>query len=253
MKFVSLVFSPTGGTRAVAEALASAWDGPVQAWDLTRRDFDGSALQLAGEDLAVIAAPAFAGRAPALAVQRLAAVQGNGARCVVAAVYGNRAYEDTLVELCDAARQAGFRVIAGVAAVAEHSILRQYAAGRPDAADRAQLKGFGRQILEKAVRGDPAAPQLPGNRPYKQAGAAALLPSAGPACNRCGLCAENCPAGAIPQADPAATDGSLCIYCMRCVSICPQRARSFDRQKAAALAEKLRPVCTAPKANELFL
>ena len=93
------------------------------------------------EDLAVIAVPSYAGRVPAVAVQRLAAVKGNGARAVLVCVYGNRAYEDTLVELADTAKEAGFRVMAAVSAIAEHSIARQFAAGRPDAEDAQRLAG----------------------------------------------------------------------------------------------------------------
>ena len=70
-----------------------------------------------------------------MAVRRLKALNGQGARAVLACVYGNRAYEDTLVEREDAARETGFRVIAAMAAVAEHSIARQFASGRPDEQD----------------------------------------------------------------------------------------------------------------------
>ena len=61
------------------------------------------------------------------------------ARAVLMCVYRNRAYEDTLLELADTAEKAGFHVIAAVAAIAEHSVIREIAAGRPDAADRARL------------------------------------------------------------------------------------------------------------------
>ena len=72
--------------------------------------------------MAVIAVPSYGGRVPGTAAGRLGAIRGNGARAVLVCVYGNRAYEDTLVELQDIAKQAGFRVTAAVAAVAEHSI-----------------------------------------------------------------------------------------------------------------------------------
>ena len=81
-------------------------------------------------------------RPPALAAQRIARIHGGGARCVLVCVYGNRAYEDTLVEMEDLAKQSGFQVIAAVAAVAEHSIMHQYAAGRPDQQDQEELKGY---------------------------------------------------------------------------------------------------------------
>ena len=89
------------------------------------------------DDLAVIAMPVFAGRVPALAVERLRMINPHGAKCAVIAVYGNRAYDDALLELQDVATEMGFRVIAAVGAVAEHSIIRRYGKGRPDAADSA--------------------------------------------------------------------------------------------------------------------
>ena len=49
------------------------------------------------------------------ALGRLANMQGNGAKCVVMAVYGNREFEDTLVQMQDAAAQQGFQVIAAAA------------------------------------------------------------------------------------------------------------------------------------------
>ena len=86
-----------------------------------------------------------------MAVQRLTMLTGQGARAILVCVYGNRAYEDTLVELEDAAKQAGFRVIAAVAAVAEHSIARQFATGRPDAQDKKVLAGFAGQIQAQTL------------------------------------------------------------------------------------------------------
>lgn len=96
----------------------------------------------------------FGGRVPAPAVERLSQMKANGAKAILVCVYGNRAYEDTLVELEDTAKQAGFRVIAGVAAVAEHSIVRQFAAGRPDEQDKAQLCQFAQEIQKKLEHGD---------------------------------------------------------------------------------------------------
>ena len=71
--------------------------------DLTdsRTDFDK--ISLTQDDLAVIAVPSYGGRVPTPAAERLAALHGNGARAVLVCVYGNRAYEDTLVELEDTA------------------------------------------------------------------------------------------------------------------------------------------------------
>ncbi|EFB74409.1 4Fe-4S binding protein [Subdoligranulum variabile] len=243
-----LLFSPTGGTRAVADALA---DGPVI--DLTDRNFDFSAVTLTAGDVALIAVPSYGGRVPVPAAERLNKVRGNGARAVLVCVYGNRAYEDTLVELADLASAAGFRVVAGVAALAEHSIARQYAAGRPNEADKAVLRGFRTQIQAKLDAGEDTAPALPGNRPYKPGMARAMVPRTSKRCIDCGRCAAACPTGAIDAADPRQTDPARCIGCMRCVRLCPVEARRPDADALAALEQHLAPLCAGRKENELFL
>ena len=146
MKCYEITFSPTGGTQKAADLLTKELSGECTAVDLTKQDADFSAAAFTAEDLAVIAVPSYGGRVPAVAVERLGTLKGNGARAVLVCVYGNRAYEDTLAELEDAAVQAGFRVIAAVAAIAEHSVVRRYAAGRPDAEDEKQLQAFAAQI-----------------------------------------------------------------------------------------------------------
>ena len=133
MKLCKIVFSPTGGTKKVADYVADVLEGEESTVDLSDPELDLGAVRLAQGDVAVIAVPSFGGRVPAVAAERLIKVRGNGARAVLVCVYGNRAYEDTLVELEDLAQQAGFEVVAAIAAVAEHSIARQFATGRPDA------------------------------------------------------------------------------------------------------------------------
>lgn len=243
-----LVFSPTGGTAAVADALA-----PGRVADLTDCDRDFAALTLCREDVAVIAVPSYGGRVPAIAAERLGKVQGGGARAVLVCVYGNRAYEDTLVELADIAHAAGFRVVAAVAAVAEHSIARRYAAGRPDEADKGELRGFWAKIQAKLDAEDTTAPALPGNRPYKTRAVRSLVPQADERCVACGHCVTGCPVEAIDPADPRITDGGRCIGCMRCIALCPVGARAVDPAQLAGLEARLAPLCADRKENELFL
>lgn len=122
MKLYGIVFSPTGGTQKAAALLTDALGGEVTHVDLTDGKQDFHAVSLTKEDTAVISVPSYAGRVPSVAVERLTMLNGQGARAILVCVYGNRAYEDTLVELEDAAKQAGFQVVAAVAAVAEHRL-----------------------------------------------------------------------------------------------------------------------------------
>lgn len=253
MKLYNIVFSPTGGTQKVATLLVNALKGDVISVDLTDSNQDFSAIQLTQGDVAVIAVPSYGGRVPAVAVKRLSELNGQGARAVLVCVYGNRAYEDTLVELEDVVRKAGFRVNAAVAAVAEHSIARQFAAGRPDAQDTKQLAAFGEKIQEKLSADDLSEPSLPGNRPYKKAGGAGMVPKATKECTRCGVCAAECPVQAIHKEDPTKVDDKACISCMRCITVCPQGARKVNPILLSAAGLMLKKVCSERKECELFL
>lgn len=250
----SFVFSPTGGTQKVMDAVAAGVSGPVITYDLCDRKTDFSSVVLSESDLCFFAVPSFGGRVPATALARISALQGNGASAVAVAVYGNRHYDDTFAELQDVLERSGFRVAAGIAAIAEHSIVHSIATGRPDDSDREELRNFGSRIQHAVMSASGAelSLRLPGNRPYKEAHGGAK-PIAGADCTRCGLCAAKCPAGAIPEDNPAATDAEKCISCMRCIAVCPNRARSLPAGTVEAIAQRIGAACAERKANQLFL
>lgn len=235
----------------MAEILTEAIGLPASEVDLSAREMGDA--ELSADTLAIIAVPSFAGRVPATATERLKnKVHGNGAKAVLVAVYGNRAYEDTLVELYDIAMACGFKVVACVSAVARHSIVTRIAAQRPDEADRAVLDEFGKRIAEKIAAGDLVAPAIPGNRPYKKGGAS-LVPKTNDKCSSCGMCVSMCPVGAINPAEPGRIDGALCIGCMRCVSLCPVAAKFIPEEIVAAIDAKIKGFCADRKEPELFL
>lgn len=253
MKYLQIVFSPTGGTAKAAEMISGRWSKNVDTVDLCDKNFGPACCAVGSDDLVLIAMPSYGGRLPALAAERLGQIHGNGAACVLLCVYGNRAYEDTLVEMQDIAERDGFRVIAAVAAVAEHSIMHQYATGRPDAKDSENLRRFAASILEKFQGGGRTVPAIPGNRPYKKGGGVGLVPKGGTACLQCGKCAELCPAGAISLANPKTADKDKCISCMRCVAVCPQGARKVSAAMVSVAALAIKKACSVRKECELFL
>jgi len=253
MNCAQLVFSPTGGTMRVAQAITGAWNAEAAAVDLTDAAQNFSQYAFREDDLVLIALPSYGGRVPALAAERLSKIRGNGARCVLVCVYGNRAYEDTLAEMEDIAKTCGFEPIAAIAAVAEHSILHQYASGRPDAEDMQVLQDYAAKILKKLQAEERSIPVLPGNRPYKKAGGVGMVPHAASACVGCGLCAQQCPAQAISRENLSKADGKACISCMRCVVRCPHSARKINSAMASAAALALKKACSARKECELFM
>lgn len=255
MKLIQIIFSPTGGTRKVADILTEEWDGEVACVDLSNAEMDFSKVITEQEDVALVAVPSYGGRIPGLAAERLMKIQGNQAKCIIVCVYGNRAYEDTLVELQDIVEKCGFSTVAGIAAVAEHSIMHQYAAGRPDKRDAEELHGFARTVYGRLTdkKMPKAIPEMPGSRPYKKAGGAGLVPKAAKDCIRCGLCAKNCPAQAISMENLKTADSGKCISCMRCVAGCPKSARKVNGLMVSAAALAIKKACIERKGNELFI
>jgi hypothetical protein len=157
-KLYEIHFSPTGGTERVSKIftkeLADRLAVEAETVDLIQLIRDGGHLpEFTKEDICVISVPSFAGLVPLPAVKSLAEIKGNGARAILNVVFGNRAIDDTLLELRDILEAAGFVCAAAMETVAEHSIFRQFGAARPDAEDEAELKDFAAKAAELEAAG----------------------------------------------------------------------------------------------------
>lgn len=98
MKYYNIHFSPTGGTKKVADIICSALKGDFIEIDLCSNI---GKMSLCEEDICLVSVPSYGGRVPATAIERLKCISGNGAKAILNCVYGNRAWEDTLTELQD--------------------------------------------------------------------------------------------------------------------------------------------------------
>ena len=250
MKWIIASFSPTGGTKKIADGIAAGFDAPLFEVDLMKPDC--AAVNDADALMAVM--PVYAGRVPQIAVERLKNLKTGCKMAVTVAVYGNREYDDALVEMQDALEDMGMEVIACAAFIAEHSIVHSIAANRPDAEDLAIARKFGADVMAKLGADQAHEPiSVPGNRPYVELKPSAFHPQANDCCIGCGACAEQCPAAAIPQDAPNTTLNDLCINCMHCVQVCPQNARALPEAFLAGATKMLNEKAAGHKMPVIFM
>ena len=258
-----IYFSPTRTTRKIIESIAQGVRIPrVEHVDLTPPE--ALTREYAGmhDELAIIGSPVYGGRLPTEMVSRFRRLKGNGTPAVIVAVYGNRAYEDALLELRNLALEAGFNPVAAGAFIGEHSYsgdATPIAVGRPDGEDLKEAAKFGKLIHEKMsnLRAfDGMLPlQVPGNFPYKEL---RMLSDIAPViheavCSQCGRCATLCPTAAVTRSEAVATDSSLCIRCCACVKFCPAGARTMEDPRIRQGAEQLATNCGKRKEPETYL
>ena len=248
-----IYFSPTYSTRKILRDIAADTDLPINEFDLTPVDAQND-LTFSEGDLVIIGMPAYGGRVPAIAMERMASIKGDGAWAVIVTTYGNRDYDDVLLELNDMCEEKGLHVIAAAAFVTEHCIVPEIAYGRPTAVDEDAARDFGMQIMEK-IKSDEAATDVAvkGNRPYREYTPLPIRPYGTSKCNDCGTCVKLCPVGAIPKNSPRKTDKAACIVCTRCIHVCPQKARKFSPINSFMAARMLKKKCKGVKQPELIL
>jgi ferredoxin len=241
-----VLFSPTGTCRAVVEGMRYGTEREMgTVVDLTWENSEP--VRFGKNDLVVVGMPVYAGRLPRLAVERFAAIHGDDTPVAAVVVYGNRAYDDALLELCDLCVKQGFRVVGAAAFIGEHSFSSAevpIAQGRPDQDDLQKAEQFGQRIAGKNEALDLS--QIPGNRPYKDD---PIFPGAATGtdlslCTRCGQCVEVCPSDAISMTDDGPeTDPDLCLWCEACVRVCSTQARSVVSPKIDEIAARLHQTC----------
>lgn len=253
-QITGIYFSPTGNSKKAVEAVVSRLGGQ-ECLDMTdpgkRPDYHFNE-----NEAVVVGVPVYGGRIPQTAIERFRRIHGNQTPAILVVTYGNRDYEDALLELKDVLACQGFRAFAGAAVVAEHNIVRSFATGRPDAADLKKIDQFADQAAKKLAEiscsyaiGDL---KVKGNHPYRPYPGVHVKIRVSSRCNGCGACIRSCPVQAISRTDPRIMDGERCISCMRCVKVCPVQGKSVSRLMLLAVRQKLKKACSSRKEPEFF-
>ena len=237
--------------------MASAFDCPVEVEDITTSWREPHSSPFSPGELLIASVPVYGGRIPAFVEPYLRSLQGNGAAACPVVVYGNRAYEDALLELGDILAGDGFLPVAGAVFVAEHSMTAKVATGRPSKEELAEGKAFGEQLKAKLAKDDLSRPEIPGNRPYKErkpSGGDPMYPATKENCIGCGICAKGCPMQIISREDFCTIIApENCIRCCACVKNCPAGAKHFDSPAFAALQQMMEENFVGEHQPEFYL
>ena len=242
----AVFFAPTGNTRKSVEAMAGALAENFEVHDVTL-NAPAEEKIFGRDDVVIFGAPVYSGRIPAVARERLTKFRGEGTRCLAVVTFGNRDFDDALLELADLSKGQGFVVTGGAAVVGRHTY-GSIQVDRPDAADLAADRDF---ALKAAAQAE-IKTAIPGNRPYKSGGLGGKFrPKTAENCIDCGLCVKFCPVQAV-GADCRTID-DRCLACFRCIRICPVHAKNMDTEEYRTFAQMFSEKLKERRENQYFL
>ena len=271
-KVWAVYFSATDTTKkivlTIADEAARLLGAEREDYDFTLPGMRENGFAAGKDDLVIFGTPVYAGRVPNVMLKYLATIQGNGALAVPVVLFGNRNFDDGLIELRDILENTGFHTVAAAAFVGEHSFSKTLAAGRPDADDMKEALAFAGKIAEKVKglpEGEVPAPVEVEGVPHPYRGYYQPRDRKGvsidirkvkslvsDACDDCKICADVCPMGSISHENVREYTG-ICIKCGACIKKCPKQARYYEDEGYLYHQHELEEGYTRRAAISLFL
>ncbi|MEJ6466254.1 EFR1 family ferrodoxin [Fusobacterium ulcerans] len=244
-KVWAVYFSATGTTKKIVTKIASTMAEKMNAefkiFDFTLLSARKDILSFEKDDCVVLGTPVYAGRVPNLLLKYLAAIQGNGALAVPIVLFGNRNYDDALIELRDILEKNNFHTVGAGAFVGEHSFSNILAKNRPDEKDILIAENLGEKVFEKLSDSAfyPDSPIEVTGIPYPYRGyyqpltkennpidMRKIKPLTNNNCTDCKICVSACPLGSIEYDDVSKVTG-ICMKCGACIKKCPVHAKYY--------------------------
>lgn len=264
-----MYFSPTSTTKRTVEEIRNKIlekEGIEKGRniDFTLPKEREKELSFTEEDILLIGVPVYAGRVPNILVKYLNTIKGSNTLAIPIVLYGNRDYDDALIELNDILTANGFNVIGAGSFIGEHSFSKTLAKGRPDKDDLSIARDFADKLYLNIVNKKAGKKlNIKGNRPYRKhympkdeennpVDIRKVEPKTRDNCIDCKICAEVCPVGSIDYDDVSKLNW-ICIKCCACVKKCPTESKYFDDEDYLRHKIELEEELKARKEPEIFV
>ncbi len=270
MSLYAVYFSPTGNTEKYVKGAMAA----IAEYEAAKKGYKASEAQafevydctcvreesglakyiskdaevtFGEEDFVIIGGPVYGGRIPEVAMERLKKFKGTNTPCILVASYGNRHFDDALIELKDMAERNGFVVKGGAAVIGRHTF-GEIQVDRPNGEDLMQMAEF----AVRAYEHEGTTKNIPGNTIYREGGKGGKFrPETTKECVKCGLCKCNCPVGAIN--DDFSVSDKKCISCFRCIRNCPVKAKVMTSESYLQFAEDFSKKLSTRRENAFYI
>lgn len=265
MNVTAMYFSPNGSTKKIVRTIAKQIEPNFKAINFTQPKIRNEIYNFGENDLLIIGVPVYAGRVPNVLLKFLDNIKGNNSLCVPVVVFGNRNYDDALIELKSILEKNGFCAIAGCAFIGQHAFSKVLAKDRPDSEDLAKAVDFGRQVYDKvnisnvyeSIKVKGFTPLREYYKPRDRAGKFINILKVKPKtntqlCSKCLVCVKVCPMGSISEQNPEQVTG-ICIKCCACEKKCPNGAKYFDDEGYLYHKKELELEYTRRAEPEIFI
>ena len=265
----TIFFSPTGSTKSIASLIG---DGIANKLAVSNNKVDFTLPQqrlnkyyFTEQDFVIFAMPVYAGRIPNKILPFVQSMfLGENTPVVLVSVFGNRNFDESLMELKIELEKQNFRAIAAAAIVSQHVFSEQIAKNRPDQEDLQEIQQFIKDVTKQISEPKVANLDLPGHIPVGPyyvplgiSGDPVHFLKAKPEtdlnlCIDCKACAKVCPMGSISINDVSSIPG-ICIKCQACIKICPTNAKYFSDPDFISHVKMLEKNYSARSDNQFFL
>ena len=230
-RVVAVYFSPTGGTKKYVKEIAKRIKSDYDEIDLTHAVNREKRYQFGKGDLVVFGSPVYFGRVPRVKDGIFDRIKGDNTTAIFIVTYGNRDYEDALLELSNICSNNGFVGISAAALIAPHAYSEKIAFERPDNNDLFALDIFVKRvkgIIEKQGYKTKSL-TIKGKYPYRKYLSSPYFPSTKKKCKNCGICIGKCPTEAINIENPRLLEKGKCIACHACIKNCPYKIKKVKK------------------------